>query len=394
MLWDIFCRVIDNYGDIGVCWRLCADLATRGQAVRLWVDDGSALQWMAPGALNGEWPGVQVLPWNQGTQAHALAQLPPADVWIEAFGCDIPDAYVSHFAERHAQVGALQPVWINLEYLSAEPYVERSHRLPSPVMQGPGKGRTKYFFYPGFTENTGGLLREPWANEPLTTDARVQFLCRFAPAVYTSTCASTTAPTPTLAPTSAPTSAPASAPRLVSLFCYEPPLLAQLLAQFSLASDPTHLLVTHGRATRAAQEILGTAVQHGQLQVTYLPPLTQRDFDTLLRCCSLNFVRGEDSVIRAIWAGNPFVWHIYPQDDGADAPKLEAFLAQMQLSAPVRQFHRAWNGVFRDPQAPSPLNLAPEALVAWRSEVQAARTRLLKMADLTTQLHQFVLKNR
>jgi hypothetical protein len=20
--WDIFCRVIDNFGDIGVCWRL------------------------------------------------------------------------------------------------------------------------------------------------------------------------------------------------------------------------------------------------------------------------------------------------------------------------------------------------------------------------------------
>ncbi|MEO6624035.1 MAG: elongation factor P maturation arginine rhamnosyltransferase EarP, partial [Burkholderiaceae bacterium] len=53
--WDIFCRVIDNYGDIGVCWRLAADLAARGRQVRLWVDDARALHWMAPGAREGKW---------------------------------------------------------------------------------------------------------------------------------------------------------------------------------------------------------------------------------------------------------------------------------------------------------------------------------------------------
>ena len=63
LLWDIFCRVIDNHGDLGVCWRLSCDLAARGQQVRLWVDDASALQWMASGALQGEVPDVRVLPW-------------------------------------------------------------------------------------------------------------------------------------------------------------------------------------------------------------------------------------------------------------------------------------------------------------------------------------------
>ena len=47
--WDIFCKVIDNYGDMGVCWRLAADLASRAHRVRLWVDDLAALSWMAPG---------------------------------------------------------------------------------------------------------------------------------------------------------------------------------------------------------------------------------------------------------------------------------------------------------------------------------------------------------
>ncbi len=57
--WDIFCRVIDNFGDIGVCWRLATQLAGQGQQVRLWVDDASALQWMAPEGC----PGVEVRAW-------------------------------------------------------------------------------------------------------------------------------------------------------------------------------------------------------------------------------------------------------------------------------------------------------------------------------------------
>ena len=116
MLWDIFCRVIDNLGDLGVCWRLSADLAARGHRVRLWVDDGAALQWMAPGAVEGDWPGVQVLPWEQSCLAQTLQSLPPADVWIEAFGCDIPLPFVAH----RVIAGDKRPAWITLEYLSAE----------------------------------------------------------------------------------------------------------------------------------------------------------------------------------------------------------------------------------------------------------------------------------
>ena len=57
MLWDVFCRVVDNFGDIGVCWRLAADLAARGQHIRLWVDDPSALTWLAPAGA----PGVELV---------------------------------------------------------------------------------------------------------------------------------------------------------------------------------------------------------------------------------------------------------------------------------------------------------------------------------------------
>ena len=153
-LWDIFCTVIDNHGDLGVCWRLTRQLRDAGQRVRLWVDDASALAWMAPTAHQE--PGIEVRPWADASQASTLQALPPADVWVEAFGCDIPEAFVAHGVATRAQ----QPKWINLEYLSAEDWVPRMHQLPSPIMSGPAKGWTKTFFYPGFTPDTGGLLRE------------------------------------------------------------------------------------------------------------------------------------------------------------------------------------------------------------------------------------------
>lgn len=168
LLWDLFCQVIDNHGDLGVCWRLATQLAARGQEVRLWVDDARALAWMAPGAVEGRWRGIQVLPWTRpfhtGMPPDDLARLPRADVWIEAFGCEIAPEFIAahgHFTLGSGQKESKNPVWINLEYLSAEPYVERCHALPSPVMHGPGQGLTRHFFYPGFTPRTGGLLREP-----------------------------------------------------------------------------------------------------------------------------------------------------------------------------------------------------------------------------------------
>jgi len=146
LTWDVFCHVIDNWGDVGVCWRLCRQLAAAGQRVRLWIDDASALDWMAPGARTGGVAGVTVHAWPA---AHAASQppaappgVPPGDVLIEAFGCHVPDEWVAALLPPLARDG--QPsVWLNLEYLSAEPWVARSHGLPSPVCHGPLASRTK-----------------------------------------------------------------------------------------------------------------------------------------------------------------------------------------------------------------------------------------------------------
>ncbi|MBD3893898.1 elongation factor P maturation arginine rhamnosyltransferase EarP [Hydrogenophaga sp.] len=363
LTWDVFCHVVDNLGDIGVCWRLCADLAARGQRVRLWIDEPGALRWMAPGALEGRVHGVRVLPWTTPLAPGLLAQLPLADVWIETFGCHPPPQAREHWAAALA-AGERHPVWINLEYMSAQPYVERSHGLPSLVSSGPLRGVGKWFFYPGFSASTGGLLREP--DLPVRQAA-------FDAAAW-------------LASKGLPN---AKRPR-ASLFCYEPVALPAVLQQAG-ADTASDWLVTAGRAGDAVGAAQAQGLDTGHARLHRLPRLTQRDYDHLLWACELNFVRGEDSLVRALWAGQPLVWQIYPQHDDAHHAKLEAFLDWLRAPASLRAFHRAWNGMelLADPIWPG-----WTVLESWRACVQAARARLLAQPDLVSQLLQFVAEKR
>jgi len=381
-LWDVFCRVVDNLGDIGVCWRLAVNLAALGQQVRLWVDNASALHWMAPGALEGQFPGIQVLGWEQSRQTEALAKLPPADVWVETFGCEIAPEFIAnraYFTRAEGQNGIKKwPVWLNLEYLTAESFAARTHSLPSPIMSGPAAGQTKHFFYPGFTPGTGGLLRETGLPARQATFYRASWLASLGIRWQ--------------------------GERLVSLFCYEPTALSDLLRQLAGEAQAaeaagslitTRLLVTHGRSTEAVKKAISDMENgpqpswnlHEQLSISYLPALTQTDFDHLLWACDLNFVRGEDSLVRAIWAGKPFVWQIYPQSDNAHHVKLDAFLAMLGADASLRRFHHVWNGVETGA-------LPSLALTGWREIVEQCLSRLIAQDDLATQLLQFVEKKR
>ncbi|MEJ8853843.1 elongation factor P maturation arginine rhamnosyltransferase EarP [Variovorax robiniae] len=356
MRWDIFCKVIDNHGDLGVCWRLACQMAAQGDSVRLWVDDGAALQWMAP---TGH-AGVQVVDWRASAAVLEAAAEAAPDVLVEAFGCDPAPELIARFAEAGSDDRPPRP-WINLEYLSAEPYVERLHGLPSPVFRGPGEGLSKKFFYPGFTTATGGLLREPDLTSRQEAFDRAAWLS--AQGIDW------------------------QGERLVSLFCYEPPALADLLGQLAAGPVPTRLLVTPGRAAREVEAITGLNAKsapyvRGALSISWLPYLTQQDFDHLLWASDLNFVRGEDSFVRAIWAGAPMVWQIYPQDDDAHHVKLAAFLDWLGAPASLRHGHLIWNGFEAGP-LPS---LDRATLAEWRANAQSARERLLQQNDLVTQL--------
>jgi uncharacterized repeat protein (TIGR03837 family) len=347
MRWDIFCKVIDNHGDFGVCWRLAADLGMRGEKVRLWTDDSSMLVWMAPHGASG----VEVLQWSQSAGAE------PGDAVVEAFGCELDPAFIAAIAAR-TRASREQPAWINLEYLSAEPWVERCHGLPSPVSSGPGAGLTKHFFYPGFTPATGGLIRESDLVARQAAFDRAAWL-RAQGIGW-------------------------EGERVLSLFCYEPPGLAAFLARLQHDAQPTTLLVTPGRAAAAVQACLSSDQATGGLRVHWLPLMPQREFDHLLWACDLNLVRGEDSIVRALWAGRPAVWNIYPQADEAHVAKLDTFLDWLGAPPDLRAFHAAWN---RGGDPAFPADLQP-----WQSCVEAARTRLLTLPDLTTQLQSFAAR--
>ena len=346
MLWDLFCRVIDNHGDIGVCWRLAADLASRGERVRLWADDTSALAWMAPGGA----AGVEIRAW-----AEDIAWPEPGEVVVEAFGCDLPPTFVARMAARQPP-----PRWINLEYLSAEGYVERSHGLPSPQSAGPGAGLVKHFFYPGFTAATGGLIREAWLASERAAFDRAAWLSRHG-------------------------LAPHPGERIVVLFCYDNPALPPLLD--ALAETPTLLVATTGLAERQVRAQLGPSLRRGALRAVVLRAVDQHDFDRLLWSADLNLVRGEDSLVRAQWAGASFVWQAYAQHDGAHKAKVEAFLdrhlagATADLAVPLRALWRGWNGLAVMPAPSAWPDRRP-----WADHTRIWRDGLAAQTDLVTQL--------
>jgi uncharacterized repeat protein (TIGR03837 family) len=327
---DIFCAVVDNFGDIGVCWRLARQLqAEHGWRVRLFVDDLTVFHALCPDVdaslARQEASGVVIEHWHE--PMHAGDTLDIADVVIEAFACEIPHTYIAAMARRERE-----PVWINLEYLSGEDWVADFHTRPSPHPRYP---LSKSFFFPGLGAGTGGVIKEhdldarreqfdanAWWNERVGIER------------------------------------PDATKTVVSLFAYENPAVDALLAQWRDGSSPVVLLVPEGRISGALARFFGvpkftagTSAQSGALEAHALGFVEQPRFDELMWAADINFVRGEDSFVRAQWAMKPFVWHIYPQADDAHLPKLDAALDHVTvgLQAPARDamraFWHAWNGV-------------------------------------------------
>jgi uncharacterized repeat protein (TIGR03837 family) len=323
----IFCKVVDNYGDIGICWRLARQLEREhGVAVTLWVDDLRSFRRIWPAvdadAQVQQIAGVTVRHWRDQDGVFTPADV--ADIVIEFFGVDIPPAYIAAMAQREPR-----PVWLNLEGLTAEEWVEGCHTLPS---MHPRLKLTKHFFFPGFTGKTGGLLCELALDEQrrqfqADPAAMALFLGRFGVTLEEMTALK------------------------VSLFCYPDAPVAELIKAWRERAAPVLCLVPEGVAAEAVQAFLGTeakagaAATRGALTVRVLPFVPQTDYDRLLWACDLNFVRGEDSFVRAQWAGKPFIWHIYPQDENLHHKKLRAFL-QRYADGPesVTAFSWCWNG--------------------------------------------------
>ncbi len=367
--WDIFCRVIDNFGDIGVCWRLARQLANEHQQqVRLWVDDLNALIRIWPSTQNMEQQlleGVEVRHWPTNFPTDTEV----AQIVIEAFACDIPDSYLQAMAACKGAGSA--PLWINLEYLSAETWVEDCHAMTSVH---PSTGLRKTFFFPGFSAKTGGLLRE----RHLISDRDKFNKCLFLEQL------DITQQDDSL---------------LISLFAYENPAIDSLLSAWINSPKPIHCLVPQGKILTSINEALGielrpnTPFDQGKLRLEVIPFLTQTQYDQLLWSCDINFVRGEDSFVQAQWAAKPFVWHIYPQEEEAHIVKLEAFLdkflagQESNFAAKVRDFWRNWN---ENGDLSNSWPLLTELYPRWQQSVADWQRELSRQTDLGAQLTAFV----
>ncbi len=388
--WDIFCNVVDNFGDIGVSWRLACNLAERGQTVRLWADDVQPLAWMAP---NGH-QNVQVIDCSAGLPKNSMldenleADLALGDVLVDTFDCEFAINFIATKSINTPARGInstileqIRPVWLNLEYLTAESFAERAHTLPYVHRSGVAQGWTQRYFYPGFNDKTGGLLREADLFERQKAFDRGAWLAdlTFEVSDYSQ---------------SESIESELSSSRLVSLFCYEPVALESLIDQLAASETPTCLLVTAGRAAAAVKAVLegkkrlqSAYLLPRALLILYIPQLTQTDYDHLLWSCDLNFVRGEDSLVRAIWAGRPFIWQIYPQHDNVHLVKLNAFLAMMDASESLKTAHNVWNSTSSEASFPK-LELS-----IWTQSAQNLSSKLRLQDDLASNLIAFVASN-
>lgn len=326
--WDIFCAIVDNFGDIGFCWRLARQLVKEhGLKVRLWVDDLDNFSKIAPAIESNkdqQWlQGVEICFWRQ-----LFPKIIPAEVVIEAFACKLPENYIQAMADLPKH-----PVWINLEYLSAENWILDCHLLPSLHPRLP---LTKYFFFPGFVESTGGLLLEKnllSSRNAFNKNLKEAYWREIGIKLYR------------------------EKELRISLFCYDDVPIKELLSAWVMSGIPILVLVPQHSIDKVIGTFfgvdtprIGQKMEFGQLHVCVIPFQDQEKYDQLLWACDINFVRGEESFTRAQWAARPFIWNIYPQAENLHQIKLDAFLnlytkgMPPDMASAVFSLWKAWNG--------------------------------------------------
>lgn len=390
--WDIFCCVVDNFGDIGVTWRLARQLKQEGALpaqesevqVRLWVDDLASFARICPGldpAQESQWvDGIHIQHWHETLPADTI----PARVVIEAFACELPAPFVAKMASQPSP-----PCWLNLEYLSAESWVEDCHGLASPQrLESQSLGSlslNKYFFFPGFTARTGGLLcergliveRERWQQDEAGLNAYWASLG--------------------LPPKQ-------ELELRVSLFTYESAALTSLVESWCQGATPVTLLQPLGRSLNDVLTGAGLAdavptaragdlLRVGNLTIKLLPMTDQAGYDRLLWSCDLNLVRGEDSFVRAQWAARPFLWHIYPQEEQAHMVKLDGFLDHYlaQLPTATGQWLRGFSHALNQGENTREWWAQwPDHAAIWQQHGRHWSHKLLQDGDLVTRLVKFL----
>lgn len=369
--WDIFCKIVDNYGDIGICWRLSQQLAHEHHLqVRLFIDDMTAAKNIVTAldcAKKSQMiNGVELCAWP--TYEYST-ETKPADVVLETFSCELPDFYVHQMLLKNS-------IWINLEYLSAESWVSDFHAKPSPH---PTLAITKHYFFPGFKNDTGGLIRETnlMAERAAFINSKAEQESFWRELDIADDLGNDAIK--------------------ISLFCYPQANIANLMLALESVNQPIHIFTQlNGSIAEKIDTSAdvnnrnGKKICKGNLTIHLLPFLSQADYDHLLWTCDLNFVRGEDSWIRAIWAEKPFIWQPYIQTDDTHIKKLNAFLdlylnqATPEIKAVLVESQLAWSKASTSMLAPFTrlINHIPDLLAYAKQQTN----NLAIQPDLATKL--------
>ena len=303
---DIFCRVIDNFGDAGVMWRLARSLTGEGFAVRLIIDDTDTLCALAgcpaktPADLIGKGEAIDVVLWEKAWDS-GECPLQPAEVVIEGFACRLPQDY-----ER--KMAATRPLWFNIDYFSAEDWIESCHLVPSIE---PKTGLVKTNYFPGVTPRSGSLIIEK--------DYEAQ------ESLYKKSLSAKNG----------------SDPLRVFFFAYPYGPIESMAEAMIHCGHKLEVSVSQCEAGRLLSASL-LKTESKDITVKTLPFVAQKDFDQLLWVSDIAFVRGEDSAARAMIAGTPFLWHIYHQEDDVHMVKLKALEKRFEKHFTDKALFAAW----------------------------------------------------
>lgn len=303
---DIFCEIIDNFGDIGVVYRVAKELKkiyNNQVKIRVILNRIDEFLSINPSAKNLEIQEIDGICY--GTYEYIkknMCTFSTANVIIEAFGCTIPEEYMNVAYNNSDLI-------LNLEYLSAEDWVEDFHLQESIL--GKGKLR-KFFFMPGFTEKTGGIITDSLYLDRITkvknnlSEYRKKYLKNIDN--YDNKLIGT-------------------------IFTYEKNF-APLMRDLKKLDREVALLAMGEKTQESFKEFfkknfvekLGNIYKYGKIEIEFYDFLSQEEYEELINVVDFNFVRGEDSFIRAVLTGKPYLWHIYCQKEFIHMDKLQGFL--------------------------------------------------------------------
>ena len=312
---DIFCEIIDNFGDIGVVYRISKELKKIFQNVRIRIvlnrlEEFKAINKKVKDTDYQEIDGLICV--TEKYVKENMESFGVSDVFIEAFGCNVPEEYVKQAKEN-------SKLWINLEYLSGEKWIEDFHLCESLI---DSKTLKKIFFMPGFSEKSGGVIIDSGFLE------RMKFGKENRDEVFKKYFKDFDLKDKFIG----------------TVFSYEKNF-ENLLETLKNYEKETILLLMGEKTQKSFSEILkknltedyGNVVKYGKITMIYSDFFSQEEYEEIISASDFNFTRGEDSFVRGIILGKPFMWHIYLQEEKAHMDKIKAFTDRFKESIEVSE---------------------------------------------------------